>query len=312
MRTTFPQRVSWVAALVLLVTSSLVFAAERYKPYVLGSNTQSDYAATVKSTEEKLKAAGFRIVGEYVPFADTHILIVTNPELLKNAAASQYGGFGAIQRVSIVKRGDKVEVAYTNPIYMAYAYRMKSHLNDIADQLGAALGHQTTFGAKRGLYPEDLLEYHYTFGMEYFNEPYHLAEYPSHSAAIAGVEKHLTTNKAGIRQLYRLDIPGKQETVYGVSMKAPNPDSDEKYMDDTFQMSIIDHNEYSQAAYLPYEVMVIGNKVIALHMRFRAAVNFPSLRMVGHNSFMTLRSSPEHIQTALSKAVGGRPDGDDF
>lgn len=311
MRITLPQRISWVA-LLLLLSSSLVFAAERYKPYILGSESQGDFAATVKTTEEKLKAAGFQLVGEYVPYADTHILIVTNPELLKNAAATQYGGFGAIQRVSIVKRGDNVEVAYTSPVYMSYAYRMKSHLSNIAKELGDALGNVTSFGAKRGLEPEDLLEYHYTFGMEYFNEPYELAEYSSHEAAIAAVEKNLDTNNAGVRKLYRLDIPGKPETIYGVSMKAKNPDSDQKYMDDAFQMSVIDHDKYSQAAYLPYEVMVTGNKVVALHMRFRAAVNFPSLRMVGHNSFMTLRTSPEHIQKALTAAVGGKVDKDEF
>jgi hypothetical protein len=295
-----------------MITTSLAFAAERHKPYVLGSETEQDFAATVTSTQNKLKAAGFQIVGEYTPFADSHILIFTNPELLRVAAGSKNGGFGAVQRASIVKRGSKIQVAYTNPEYMAYAYRLKSNLADVTEQLAQALGRETTFGATRGLYPEDLREYHYTFGMEYFDEPYQLAEYSSHDAALAAVEQHLNTNTVGVRPLYSLKIPGKQEVVFGVSMKATDPDSDEKYMDDQFQMSVVDQGPYSQVAYLPYEIMVTGNKVIALHMRFRMAVNYPSLRMVGKNSFMTIRSSPERIQKALTLAVGGTPPSEEF
>lgn len=312
MRMTFPRRISWLAVL-LLITSSLVSAAEqRYKPYILGSETQDDFAATVQSTKNKLAAAGFQVVGEYVPFADTDILIFTNDELKRVATQSQYGGFGAVQRASIVKRDGKVQVAYTNPVYMAYAYRLKDNLQNVADQLAKTLGNQTSFGAKRGLYPEDLEEYHYTFGMEYFDEPYELASYSSHEAAVAAVAKNLETNGAGVRALYRLDLPGKPVTLFGVSMKAADPNGDGKYMDDKFQMSVVDHGPYSQAAYLPYEVMVTGNKVVALHMRFRMAVNFPSLRMMGSNSFMTLMPSPDAIQKALTVAVGGKPASSDF
>lgn len=306
MNTTFPQRIAWVAAW-LLVTTSLALAAEPQKPYILGSESQAEFAAAVQSTKEKLTAAGFRIVGEYIPIDDAHILVFTSEELLRVSAASQYGGFAAAQRASVVKRNDRVQVAYTNPIYMAYAYRLTSDLGNVAQRLAEALGSQTAFGAKRGLSPEELREYHYTFGMEYFDEPYELAQYRSHNAALAAVEEHLNSNDVGVRPLYRLTIPGKREVIFGVAMKAPDPNSIHKYMDDAFQMSVVDHGEYSQIGYLPYEVMVIGNRVVALHMRFRMAVNFPSLRMLGKNSFMTIRPSPEHIGRALTIAVGGQP-----
>jgi hypothetical protein len=35
------------------------------------------------------------------------------------------------------------------------------------------------------------------------------------------------------------------------------------------------------------------------------AVNFPSLRMAGKNSFFSISQSPEIIQKALTLAVGG-------
>lgn len=302
--TNFTRMVFGALALMLLGTSA-AYAMERHKPFVLGSESQGDFTAVVAATGKRLQEAGFAVVGEYTPFPDSHILIFTNDRLKSIAAQSQYGGFAMAQRASIVKKGDKVEVAYTNPVYMAHAYRLKSDLQDISDQLSQALGRVTEFGAKRGLVAGDLREYHYTFGMEYFDEPYELAKYKSHAAAVDAVQRHLRSNKQGVRPLYRIDVPGKDETVIGVAMQALDPESRQKYMDDKFQMSVVDHAQYSQVAYLPYEVMVTGNKVVALHMRFRMAVNFPSLRMVGRNSFMTISPSPEIIQKALTLAVGG-------
>ncbi|HWS03567.1 MAG TPA: hypothetical protein VN448_09275, partial [Gammaproteobacteria bacterium] len=78
------------------------------------------------------------------------------------------------------------------------------------------------------------------------------------------------------------------------------------YYDDKFQMSVIDFGELKGTPYLPYEVMVTGNRVVAMHMRFRAAVHYPDLKMMGDNSFMKLMPSPEAIRKALTEAVGGK------
>jgi hypothetical protein len=51
--------------------------------------------------------------------------------------------------------------------------------------------------------------------------------------------------------------------------------------------------------------MVDGTDVVALNMRFRMAVHYPDLKMMGKNSFMTLMSSPGAIQKALTAAAGG-------
>ena len=98
MRIRLTQRLVWTAALLFLITATAQ-AAERLKPYVLASVVPGNFDGAVKATQVKLKDAGFRIVGEYEPFADHHILIVTDPQLLKIAAASKNGGFGAVQRI---------------------------------------------------------------------------------------------------------------------------------------------------------------------------------------------------------------------
>ena len=78
---------------------------------------------------------------------------------------------------------------------------------------------------------------------------------------------------------------------------------DDKYMDDRFIMSEIDFHDVKSTAHLPYEVLVSGNKVYALYARFRIAINFSDLSMMGKNSFMNIMSSPNAIKDALKKTV---------
>jgi hypothetical protein len=92
-------------------------------------------------------------------------------------------------------------------------------------------------------------------------------------------------------------------TVFGVARKAASPAA--QYMDDQFIMSTVDFKSRKGTAYLPYEILVDGNKVVALHMRFRMALHYPDLKMMGANSFMKLRPSPAAIEVALKGVAGG-------
>lgn len=293
------------AVVALLPLASGVQAADVYKPFILAYRGAGDMQTKVAEVKQALAGAGFQVVGDYEPYADAHVIIFTNDALKKVAAKSEYGGFAAAQRAAVTKVGDELQVAYVNPVYMAYAYRLKDNLANTAETLAKALGNIQEFGSEKGLTERKLGRYHYTFGMEYFNDPYDLATYASHEEALKAVEQNLASNTVGVRQLYRIDIPGKEETIYGVSMQAgPNGD---QYMDDKFQMGVVDFGELKGTPYLPYEVMVTGNRVVALHMRFRMAVHYPDLKMMGENSFMKLMPSPEAIRKALTVAVGGNP-----
>jgi len=44
---------------------------------------------------------------------------------------------------------------------------------------------------------------------------------------------------------------------------------------------------------------------VALHMRFRMAVHYPDLKMMGSHSFMGIMQSPAAIQKALTAVAGG-------
>jgi hypothetical protein len=288
-----------LSALPLLVALNVQAADDILKPFVLGSKSAGTVAEKAEQAKAALTGAGFSVVGNYSPYADAQILIVTNDELKKNAAASEHGGFGAIQRVAITKASNDVEVSYTNPVYMANAYRMKGNLKGTAAALEKALGKTEEFGAK-GMTAAQARKYHYMVGMEYFDEPSLLAEYDNYEEAVKAVDAKLTSNKNGVSKVYRVDVPGKKESVFGVAMKGSG---DNKYMDDRFVMSEIDSHDPKSTAHLPYEVLVSDNKVYALYARYRIAINFPDLSMMGQNSFMNIMETPEAVRLVLKKTV---------
>jgi hypothetical protein len=82
-------------------------------------------------------------------------------------------------------------------------------------------------------------------------------------------------------------------------------------MDETFIMTEIDFKPLRSTGHLPYEILVRGSEVEALHARFRIAMNFPDLSMMGANSFMNIMPSPDAIRQSLTRVAGGELE-DDF
>jgi hypothetical protein len=297
------KRLPLIFLLTLFLFSTAGAEEALLKPFVLGSRGPGSVAEKTAEVKAALTAQGFTIAGEYTPYPDAVVIAVTNDELKSNAAKSEHGGFGAAIRVSVTKVKDEVQVAYTNPVYMANVYRMKGDLAGVAEKLAAAPGKKEEFGAK-GLTAKKLRKYHYMMGMEYFDDPSVLAEYGSFEEATTAVEAGLAAGRGGVTKVYRIDIPEKKEAVFGVAMKGAT-DAD-KFMDDKFIMSEIDFKDLRATAHLPYEMLVSGNKVYALYARFRIATSFPDLSMMGKNSFMNIMKSPEAIRKALTQAAGGK------
>ncbi len=297
------RRALGAAALALCATLALAQDAV-LKPFVLASAGPGDLAQKLEATKAALTKAGFTVAGSYSPYPGAAVIGVTDDELRSNAAKSEHSGFGAAMRVALTKVGDQIQVSYTNPLYLANAYRMAGDLKDTAAKLQTALGKVEEFGAK-GLTSAKLRQYHYMFGMEYFNEPNTLASYASYEGALKAVEAGLAAGKYGVTKVYRIDIAGKKETLFGVAMKG---EGDNKYMDDKYIMSEIDFKDVKSTAHLPYDILVSGNKVYALYARFRIAISFPDLSMMGANSFMNIMKAPEAMRAALALTVGGKED----
>ena len=295
---------SIAAAAVLSMASMVANAASEMKPFILGSTGTGAVADKVAGVKKSLTDNGFEVVGEYSPYESAHIIVVTNSTLKKLAGSHERGGYAAGQRVAITKVGDQLQITYTNPAYMAAAYHVKGDISPVTNALKKALGSMQEYGPEKGLSADDIAGYHYSFGMEYFDEPYDLARYGSYEEAVAAVEKGLAANAGGATKVYRIDIPGKKQTLFGVGLSSETTGN--KYMDDTFIMSEIDFKDVRSTAHLPYDILVTDDTVEALHARFRIAINFPDLSMMGSNSFMNIMPSPDAIKGSLTKTAGGK------
>lgn len=287
---------SAMAVSVALLASSTAAMAASYMPFILGSTSSDTVAAAADKAKSSLTANGFQVVGSYNPNADTQVIVVTNDALKSLAAQSKNGGFGAMERVAVVKRGGNTEISYTNPVYMWNAYKMKGDITPIQSAMEKALGKQSEFGADEALSADDLRDYHYKFMMPYFDDVDELEDYDSHQQAVDTIEKGLAAGKAGVTKVYRIDIPDANATVFGVAI-AKGEGADKNIL------AQIDGKGHSHAAHLPYEILVVGKEAIALNGKFRIAINWPSLSMMGSGSFMSIANAPDEIKDALEQVA---------
>jgi hypothetical protein len=267
----------------------------RRKPFVLASKGAGELEEAAAATAAKLTAAGFTVAGRYAPYPGAVVLAVTDETLKAAAAGARFGGYAAAQRVTVTKVGDEIQVAYTNPLYMAAAYRMKVELAPVAKRLADALGAVEEYGPPEGKREKDLRGFHYMMGMPYFDEPWKLATFPAQEEAVAVVKAGLTAGRGGTKLVYEIAV-SPDETVFGVGLS-------DGCGGDASVMKEIDVKPLRSTGHLPYEVLVSKGEVYALHAKFRIAMNFPDLSMMGDHSFMRIRCAPDSIEKALKKAA---------
>ncbi len=288
--------------LALLCAAAAVNAqAQALQPYVLAYSANAPLQESVQAVKDKLAGAGFDIVGDYAPYAGAHVVAVTSAALKSAAAAADYGGFGAVTHIGLTDAGGQVQVSYLNPHYLAAAYRLSADLSAVADQLATALGAQQAFGTEKGRSADELGKYNYMLGMEHFDDFYKLGSHKSYEDAVNTVSANLSQGVGGTALVYRLEVPGKQQTVFGVSRAGVG---DQRANDKHIMADTVDKNfDIKTTAYLPYQILVDGKDVVAMHMRFRMAVWHPDLTM---GTFGKLMSSPGAIQELLEKVAGGK------
>lgn len=293
-----------LAGAILIAAAGTAFADEPMKPFTLAYTASGDMQQIAEDVKQKITGAGFEIVGTYTPYDGATIIAITNDALKKAAASTEFGGYAAGQRVTLTKVGDEIQVSYTNPTYYGNAYRVsdESDLQAAQAALKTALGDKETYGTgDKQLSENDLRKYHYMIGMEYFDDPSDLAEYDSQDEAVAAVEAGLAANKGGASKVYRIDIPGKKETVFGVALT-------DGCSGDQYIMSRVDKDPIRSTGHLPYEILVSDGNVYALYARFRIAISWPHLPMVASETgatFFNIMCAPNAIEEALIKAAGG-------
>lgn len=297
-------RKSWsllVLAIGLGAASLPAHAETLLKPFVLARTvTGESLQAVADDSRARLASGGFQVIGEYSPSDGVTILCATHPALLTAAAATERGAYAAVMRVGITEVDGQIEVSYNNPVYLSHAYRLETDLADVRAALEQALGAARDFGAE-GRSVEDLRDYNYAFLMEKFHHPWNLTRDISHAKAVAAVEKGLASGAEGITQIYKLPIPGRDQVLFGVAFDGGPKNN--QFMNDAYIMEVIDARRPRSSAHLPYEILVDGAKIESLHARFRIAINFPDLKMVGEHSFMDIMNTPPSLEAAMKRML---------
>jgi hypothetical protein len=287
----------FLAAVALLVSSCTSWAIT---PYIQAEKLKPAATALVaEEVEEKLKAAGFQILGHYFPeqLPDYGVVVVDDEDMLN--LIRELGGaniVGAGIRVGVKSDGT---VSYMNPEYWYRAYfrgqydKADNSVRTVQERLARTLGAGLGFG---GDVPADELpSYHYMLGMERFDSNKNeLVEHVSFDQAVKTIRNSLAKNIARTSKVYEVVMPNEKLAVFGVAM------NDETLGDASWIAKL---SAQQSIAALPYELYVVNNKAYALFGRYRIALSFPDLGM-GH--FMRIFSTPDEIRQTLGAVAGAK------
>jgi hypothetical protein len=290
--------------MLLLVLFVFKLEAGNLKPYILaGYSTQNIYDAK-KEVKEKLIDAGFKVLGSYNPLSSNKRIVIAVSDNNLISAVKKTGGFRGFAlslRVALTNENGKIMISYTNPEYWGRAYFQKQwnlvakfYLNIDSKFRTALSGYSgdnfVSFGSKKGLSASSLKKYHYMFGMPYFEDNIELKEFASYNDAIRTIEKSLSSGKVNAKKVYSIKLAGKKLALYGIGLTGS--DGERSFMPK------IDVSSPKHTAFLPYELLVSGNKAYMLHGRYRIALSFPDLSM---GQFMKIVSTPGYIEETFEK-----------
>jgi hypothetical protein len=290
----------FTVAIVLVLASSMLVGQE-LKPYIMGAQSSEALDVVRDKTSQALVAAGFTILGEYQPAMDEMrwVYVVNSTEMIE--AVQEIGdltGFAAALRVGLTVENDTVNISYTNPIYLGNAYFQKKFSDveakflTVQDSLKKAMADLGTvrdeaFGAEKGMTPKAIGRYHYMFGMEYFEDVVELTEFSSYSVGKSIIESKIS--KGGDTKLvYAYEVPDQELKLYGIALSG---EAGEEHF-----LPIIDISTPKHTAFLPYEILLMGNTAVMMHGRYRIALAFPDLTMT---TFSKIISTPGAIEDLM-------------
>ncbi|MFP4640093.1 MAG: hypothetical protein ACOC8M_00640 [Guyparkeria sp.] len=292
-----------------LVCLGLVFSGPvraAFQPFVEGKPIESSMEDAVASVSEQLAAEGFDVAGDYAPTEGVHVFVVTSDALLATAARSDRGGYGAVLSVALEQDGESVRVSYQDPRYVAHGYRLEDDNEPVFQAIAGALGATGYFGAEP-ISEANLRTYQYGFGLETFGDAVDLGELGSFARAQEQIAERATGGDLGTELVYRVRIPGKDQVVFGVALKSDNANANGAAL-----VEAVDLEAPRAYAFLPYPILLDGSSAETLNLRFRMALFFPDLPMMGGDaSFFKLRSAPDAINALLLDVVDGKVHSDE-
>lgn len=292
--------------LILLILPLELAFGQNLKPYTLGLETTESITEVIAQLEQNLQDNGIDVIGSYQPADEVNrwVLVFTSDELL--SAVEEIGGktgFAASLRLGITEEDGKTIVSYTNPEYWGNAYfrkefeKVSENYVTLSEKLqlsmeltGSFIGDH--FGSNKGISASKLAKYRYMIGMQRFDNTVRLESFDSYHAAIDRIEDTIELGVPNVELVYRLEIPDQELALYGFALSGEKGEG--RFM------PIIDFGNPKHTAFLPYEILVMGDEVHMLHGRYRIALSFPDLKM---RTFSRIMSTPKDIERLMRQVV---------
>lgn len=260
------------------------------------SGTIGEMAEIVRT---KLTEGGFEILGEYYPGDTDHLYVLafTCNELIELASdGTDQGLLASVMKVGITYYDGKVTVSLINPEYLFYAY-LSTAMDISSIRLGVeefsvrvldAMSFEGTVPSGFGgdIAAEDLKKYRYMPAMPTFGKPVELNTFASFDAGTKVIRRNLDAGKGKTEKVFEQILSDKKVAIFGVGLY------DQAKGESHFLPIIGEDN----VAAMPYEIILVDNKAIMLHGRYRFALHWPELKM---STFTKIMSSPGDVEDFL-------------
>ncbi|MBN1250940.1 MAG: hypothetical protein JXR51_04230 [Bacteroidales bacterium] len=291
------RKIRLISILSVIFLSSVCLSAQEITSYYSLGSVEGSINDISKKVTAALTEKGFKIFGSYYPQGkySNKVIAFTRDDLYKVALSGKDQKFlAAMLKVGLIKDGEKVKISLLNPEYIFNAYFRGSFAtykdklmkvdSDAKEALKSIGGEFTAFGG--GLSAKELQKYHYMMGMPYFDEPIELKIFSSFEEGTKIIEENLNSKKSSTEKVYMLKFSNSKIALYGIAL------NDKEKGEAAFLPKIgTDH-----IAAMPYELLLIDNKAIMLHAKYRLALHWPKLTMA---QFMKISSTPGKIEDIL-------------
>jgi len=291
-----------VFTLIFLLLVNIFLHAKTLKPYILAGSEKGDLASVILKTEKALKKHGFEVVGKYSPMKDTNkTVICATHELIKQSVLKKGGltAFASVIRFGVYKNGDLIEISHLNPLYWGNAYyrtsfpevegNYKTLIKKIETLFKSLMEYKNLpYGSKSGKSIEKLRKYSYMIGMPKFDKVVVISKKSDYTQMVKRIRKNLAAKLGGSIKVYEVSYPDQNLTLFGVGLWGQK--GEKKFLPK------IDYKEPKHVTFMPYELLVMKDRVVMLHGRFRIALSFPDLSM---GTFMKIVSTPGDIANSM-------------
>ncbi len=277
------------------------------EPYILIGESGKSVERTAKELIGRLFMRNIEIVGKYHPAGDSnrYVIVVTDPNLLAVAGSSkETAGYLAAMRIAITRVGELTYVSCQEPEYWAHAYLQEDY-SAVAGQLAifrrkllrAMPKMRGRFmrpyggSAARPMTPAKLRTYHYRRRTESLEDLITLATFGSFEEAVAAMQTGLEA-LSNLEAVFEVAVPGKQVRLYGISLEGDRGEQE--------ILNLLEIDRFRHTGALPYELLVTGNQVVMLPIRYRLPLNSPSMTK---KTFRKLKTYQEEITRKMAGLV---------